>query len=281
MKLQANTRGILLAMGLSVVGLAQAGTTYTYTYRYDSLAVGACSGSGTASSCNLSGALSSSSVTPSPAPADPNAPPASISATATAWANTVNAANEKLERATLNKYSGGLGVTHADGESTSSPQHATDNRGRYESILYSFSQAISLSEVSIGWSSNDSDITVLAYTGGAFNVTTDLAGLKYNELASNGWTLVGNYANLSSSGNKASINPGNISSSYWLIGAANPLVTGGINDLKNDYIKLAALAGKITTQHTPPNGNGVPEPGTLALFGLGALLLARARALKS
>lgn len=273
--------GLLLALG--TCGLAQADTTYTYTYNYNNLALGSCSGSGTGTSCGLSGSLSSSSVTPSPAPADPNAPSATITATATAWANTNGGGtvdNQELARGTLNQYPGGLGVTHADSESTGSPQHSTDNDSRRESILYSFGQAIALSQVSIGWPSSgyDTDITVLAYTGGAFDVNTDLAGLRYSQLVSNGWTLVGNYADLSTSTPKA-INAGGISSSYWLIGAANTLVTGGSNDSNNDYIKLAALGGTITTQNTPhtPPPPGVPEPGSLLLLGLGSLLLVRKR----
>jgi len=291
--------GFLLALG--TCGLAQAGTTYTYTYDYQwSLASGCADGNWHAS-CGLNGGKTGSSVSPSPAPADPNVPPASIGASATGWANTQGnqstTANQTLEKGQVQAWGTGLGVRNLDysttangGESLldasegSSPEHAVDNNERYDSILYSFDKAISLTEVSISWYSGDSDITVLAYTDtvNPFNVNTKLAGLKYSDLLTNGWSLIGQnsgqYSNLASSGNKTAIST-NVSSSYWLIGAANPLVGGSVDGNK-DNIKIASLGGTITTQYTPqqpPPPNGVPEPGSLALLALGGVLLMRGR----
>lgn len=294
MKIKAKTQGLFVAVGVCVAGLAQADTTYTYTYDYN-WTVNGCSGWN--ASCGLTGSQTGSAVTPTPAPPDPNAPPASIAGAATGWANTQGNSStyssQTLEQGYVQAWGGGMGVLNLDystsangGESRTdtdegvSPEHSTDNNGRTDSILYSFSQAVSLTQVSLSWFSNDSDITVLAFTGGAFDVNSDLAGLTYGQLVSNGWTLVGNYSNLSTSTPKA-INAGGISSSYWLIGAANTMVTGGANDSNKDYVKIAALGGMITTQntpHTPPPGGSVPEPGSLLLLGLGSLMLARVRA---
>ncbi len=272
-------RDILAALLIAVgtAGVSHAATTYTYTYNYNFTVNSGCTGTWY-TSCGLTGTQTGSSVTPLPAPADPNAPPNTIGATATGWANTQGTANINLEQGQLQSWSGGLGVKHADGETDSSPQHATDNEGRLESILYSFNQAISLTQVNITWYQNDSDITVLAFTGGNFNVNSNLAGLSYASLLTNGWTLVGHYSNLHQNGNKTTVNTG-ISSSYWLIGAANSLGQSGSGlDSSLDYVKIGALAATVTTQFTPPPPpTGVPEPGTLALFGLGALMLARAR----
>lgn len=267
---------LLIAFG--AVAPSHAATTYTYTYNYNFTVNSGCTGAWYAS-CGLTGSQTGSSVNPSPAPADPNAPATTIGATATGWANTEGSANVNLEQGQLQSWSGGLGVKHADNETDSSPQHATDNHGRLESILYSFEQAISLTQVNITWYSNDSDITVLAFTGGSFDVNSNLKGLSYANLLTNGWELVGHYSDLHSTGNKTAVNT-DISSSYWLIGAANSLGQSGSGlDSNLDYVKIGALAATVNTQFTPPPPpTGVPEPGTLALFGLGALMLARARA---
>ncbi len=293
-------RGLLVAMGTMAAGLAQAGTTYTYTYDY-SFTVNGCSGSWN-SSCGMTGNQTGSSVTPSPAPVDPNAPAASISATATGWANTQGNsstyANQTLEAGQLQSWSGGLGVRNLDysssangGESRldanegSSPEHATDNDERWDSIVYSFNDAITLTSIALSWYSNDSDLTILAYTGAdagdaGFNIASKLAGLTYSQLTSNGWSFIQNTNYTGSSRYNQAITT-SVSSSYWLVGAFNS--TFGSGDSSMDYVKIAALSGTITNQHTPPGtppGASVPEPGSLLLLGVGGLLMARTRMTK-
>ncbi len=236
-----------------------------------------------------------------------------VTASAQAWSNTNNgitsgsgaagplgsnslavAASYKLETAYLNVYGGGLGVKNQDASGSSSygdrndgssPEHSVDNNQRYDSVLFSFNSAIDLNSVTVGWSQTDSDITVLAYTGtgscvGAGTCTADMTGKTYAQLASYGWSLIGQYANLVTNVAK-SVNSANVASSYWLIGAANPLV-GGSTDGNTDYVKLLALSGdKVTPPCTPGTpgcggGNGkVPEPGTLLLMGAGLFGLTR------
>lgn len=231
-----------------------------------------------------------------------------ISFTATAWSNTDGTTGDtnKIQEATLGGWTSsgfGLGVYNQDAVKTSncpssngntgsadncedySPEHSVDNNGRYDSILYSFNQAIQLTDVSLSWSSTDSDITVLAYTGSQPFALSALKGLTYSELTdvtdllTKGWTLVGHYADLVAGTPKA-VNDGSqtagkiITSSQWLIGAYNDLVGGTTTNLSkgNDYVKIGALKGV-----KPPPQQQVPEPGSLALLGLGGLLLARAR----
>ena len=74
------------------------------------------------------------------------------------------------------------------------------------------------------------------------------------------------------------INAANVYSSYWLIGAYNPLAGGYSYNSdgskwseQNDYVKLASVTGVVCVGGTGPNcgtppGN-VPEPGSLALVG--------------
>ncbi|MBU1225330.1 MAG: PEP-CTERM sorting domain-containing protein [Gammaproteobacteria bacterium] len=204
----------------------------------------------------------------------------SATATVTAWANTANGSegsNTVLASAYLTPQgSSGLGIKHADGETTSSPQHAADNYERKESFLFSFAgDKVNLTSSYFGWIANDSDFSVYAYTGaGAGSVS----GLTYGNLTSNGWTLVGHYNEVSQSNNSGDTKSfaNTIFSSYWLIGAYN----GGGADSKSDYFKLKTVSG-LTCADTPGGqgcGGGssqVPEPGTLLLVSMGLLGLTR------
>jgi hypothetical protein len=195
------------------------------------------------------------------------------------WANTGatgDVSEKKLASGTVRAFSGGLGITSA-GESTSSPNHAVDSAGADEFVLVSFAQAVKLSAVSIGWFSGDADISVLAYTGagvptltGNTLAATDTVGGSSVGLINAGWSLVGHYAKGAT--NNYAINPTNIQSSYWLVGAYNARVGTPNSALTkdDDYFKLLTVAG--TTGGTP---NTVPGPSTLALMAIGLPLLRR------
>ena len=187
---------------------------------------------------------------------------------AQAWSTAEGDGDEGTYRtAELERYSGsGFGVrnrewNNGDGQS---PEHATDNQNGTDLIALSFAQSVTLSSLSVGWWQEDSDLSVLAYTGAG---TPSLSNMTAADLldAGSGWTLVGNYASAGATSTK-SINSGNFSSSWWLISAYNSNFGGSGLGQGNDYVKLLAVAGTRYTPPPPPPG--VPEPGTLALAGI-------------
>jgi len=209
-----------------------------------------------------------------------------ITAKAYAWSTTANngGTNNAMETAYLRSYgSSGLGVTNRDqqvgtcssgedcGEADgTAPEHAVDNNDRQDSILFTFSEAIKLTQVTIGWpasntTSNDSDITVLAYKG-LGTPTTELNGQTTGAMSAAGWKLAGHYSDVADEtgpNNTADVNAPAYESKYWLIGAYNSAFSTAGWSTGNDYVKFLVLAGTQTTQ--------VPEPSTLLLFGIAAM----------
>jgi hypothetical protein len=190
-------------------------------------------------------------------------------ATATAWSST--ASGPSFATAMLVPYSGGFGVTNRSGSDTGSPQHSTDNSGATDLVAFSFSSSVVLNTLNIGWKYNDSDVSVLRYTGSTtgFSLGDKIAGLSFAGLIGAGWELVGNYGNVAL-GNNAINNAGR-SSSWWLVSAYNvgygtPGETTGTSfGGGNDYVKVLAVAGN---KMPPPPDGKVPEPGSLALMTL-------------
>lgn len=185
---------------------------------------------------------------------------------------------------TLAYYSGsGFGVTAPTGDAQS-PNHALDNYGYQDLILLKFDDLVKLTQVKIGWSQYDSDITVLAYTGSTsgVNVASTITGKNAGTLTGSGWSLVGSYADLVSGTNKA-INSQGLSSSWWIITAYNSQLggaptgaDGGTSGLTRgtgasyagyDFVKLYSVTGTTTTT----TQQRVPEPATLALASVALL----------
>ena len=181
---------------------------------------------------------------------------------------------------------------YCDVSETASPEHSIDNDQRYDMVMLSFASAVKLSSVTLGWSQYDSDITVMAYAGVG---TPTLVNKTYGQLGGvGGWVSIGNYSDVGSTssaqiGGSKVINSAGVFSSYWLIGAYNPLanptggsVTGGWlasgaattdSSAVYDYVKLSSVTGCVSgTPGCGGNSPGsVPEPGSLAMVGLGLL----------
>lgn len=193
---------------------------------------------------------------------------------------SINSGNTTFSNATSwTAYSGGIGVKGFSSESTAEPQHATDNNGNLEAILFRFDESTILDKLSIGWPSTiayDSDISVLRYIGtvdstGALPSTSNISGESISQLLSRGWEFVGSYNTVK--GTEEDINPDHLSSSYWLISAYSSSWGSGKGettqvDNGNDYFKLLSLTSGAPG--TTP-GTSVPEPTSLLLLAGGML----------
>lgn len=197
-------------------------------------------------------------------------PSVTLTADAFSNANGVDGSGTTFAAAKLYNWgsANGLGVVNKFEPNTTGP-HATDNVKGTDVVRLKFTQSVSLSSVGIGWYQTDSDLSVLAWTGpgtpGAVTGTT-LGTTSTNTLL-NGWTLVGNYANVASMTNKTASVASAIYSSYWLVSAYNSSFGTGTNlGGGNDYFKLLSVSAKTQSNTVP-----VPEPASIALFGVALL----------
>ena len=196
-----------------------------------------------------------------------------------------NTSTSTPEGATVDYY-GGYGLA-MDSNGAVPPAHALGNSGNTEAVLMSFSQAVALSSLNLGYvctsttngtscDSHGANVSIFAYTG--TGTPTALSNVAANGMpstagtqASNGWTLVGNYAGLQGGAN--AVDASGITSSWFLVSAYNTAfgtssANGNASWLSEgtDYFKIYSVAGS-----TAPTTKKTPEPGSLALAGVALL----------
>ena len=180
-----------------------------------------------------------------------------VTVTATAWYANPNS----IGTAALGQYSGaGLGVCNSQEWGSSfpceSPNHAIDNVGQYDFVLFSFSQAVDLQEVGL-YTFDGYDDDVSFWLG---NGVTTLAGKALNNLP-------GGLGSRSDVDNDTSVDlqPGHL--------LFNSLMFGAQTTSDNDRFKIKYLTFDVpTTQQL----TSTPEPASLVLFGTGLAGLAAA-----
>ena len=214
------------------------------------------------------------------------------SVTASAWGSTnyyasgnsgaLSATGGTIQKAWIGNYDpNGLGITSqsttANSElngsfnpDASSPnyEHAIDNVGSYESMMFSFGSAVTLNSVSIGFKGADADASVFVYTGSGAPPT--LAGQTYASLLTSGWTLAGNILDMQVGSNNFA---NSYSSKYWMVGAYMAVGGNSSSYVGNDSFKISGLS--VTPSVS------IPEPDSVALFGVAALGLFLARRRKA
>ena len=185
----------------------------------------------------------------------------------------------------------GLGMV-SDGSGP--PNEAIDNNGTYtEGILLNFSVSTILTGIDLGLVSGDADVSVFRFVG-ASPPTLSGTGANLSAMNTAGWSLVGNYANLSqdstspfawnlingatdsdpTSGVTPTASASSVGSTWWLVSAYNMGFGTGTNlSQGDDYFKVLAVAGADCTgtvsQCAGTSSTTVPEPATLALLGFG------------
>ncbi len=163
----------------------------------------------------------------------------------------------------------GYGINNrqsSDAGEGSSPEHAIDNDGFIDAVAYKFDNSTILQQVTIGWSSNDSDFSVLYYDGnGDAFASMQAWGTGAVDFANSGWKLLNHY-NVAAQGDTdilVNLNNTTVSSSFWMVTAYSSAFGGSALDTKKDYFKLLSVGGI-----REPERNETPEPGALALAGL-------------
>jgi hypothetical protein len=161
--------------------------------------------------------------------------------------------NSKIQKTAV----GSFGTNGLGAENAWTPDHAVDNaNSNFDMLLFTFDQAVSLDFTSIGWWQNDSDMTVLAYTG-----TDNAAGTFANKtwkqaITADKWSG-GHFTDVAQKGSTAASNPLALTSTSWLVGTflepVDKLFGRFGSNVKTgaDYVKVKKITVSRPTHEVP------------------------------
>jgi len=194
-------------------------------------------------------------------------------------AYTTTGAGTNFSTASINTQNGYIGVLSGGETGGTSPHHAIDNvttgvssgGNSYELVLLQFSKAVDLSQLVATWTNTSGDADFQVYRWNYNSTTPNPTVTNFNPNSMTGWQLVSTSTGDFADNLSQSITDGSYYSSYWLVSTA----FGGTNDA----FKLGTVSATnvcLTSQTStggcgPTQGPGVPEPVSLALFGVAAL----------
>lgn len=189
-----------------------------------------------------------------------------ISLKVTAWSITTGS-TPKLTAAKVVKYSGGLGITNSNGNSDiGSPEHAIDNEGWYDFLLFQFNTPVDVNSFRIGWEDVDTDATIrYGNVNGAFPNLVNMTQTDFNSLLANSVQVPGG----DSTGTRTIPVPGEFNT--WTIGASTILDMTTCSRY-DKYCKPKPLYDYFKVDKINVS-NAVPEPGTwmMMILGIGAV----------
>lgn len=192
----------------------------------------------------------------------------------TGW--SINTSANKVQRAEVAEYAGGLGVINNYGTDSSSPQHTVDNQNGYDFLVFQFDRAVDIDSFSIGWAYSDTDATIRYGDLGTEWNTLPHASPLLNTSVGNFTTLFPNTVNVLGDDDIGTRDiPVDDTANTWVISALNPVESyttcqQGRNGKKNctttngyDYFKVNGIWVSAPT--------AVPEPASwmMMIGGIG------------
>ncbi|NMH58893.1 exosortase-dependent surface protein XDP1 [Alteromonas ponticola] len=191
-----------------------------------------------------------------------------LSVSVTAWADTgfnwgSYTFTDKVETATVASNSNGL-LNYNRAYTYGHDGHAVDNETRTDMLLFSFSEAVSLTSLDLGWTRDGSSHDHADLSIAAFSELPTFSGNSWNDIVSDSLNVYsGSFGNVTKGG--YSLTGIAAEAKYWLIGAYNSVfgLADGAGTSHIDQFKIAAL----TTHSREPDGD-VPTPATGVLMAL-------------
>ena len=175
---------------------------------------------------------------------------------ATAWYVNGTTGTSTLQKATLGRYTSGLGVCYP-GEDCTNPDHQVDNNAYDEYVLFEFSAPVDPSTVHLT-STSGGDLDVSYWLGGNAGQNMNLSNVTTANLASLGFGAINNDLGTAVGNRDVSLTSG------VPAGSVNAILFGAKSGDNDDYFKIGSMGGATSS--------AVPEPSSvILLFTVAAL----------